>query len=271
MQFGIEVVPFGPYSDPRPVVELAQAAEAAGWEAITLWDHVLFPYGAGDPWVTLAAVAASTRTLKLCTDVSPLPRYAPHVLARTLIALDHLSHGRVILGAGAGVDFDFTPFDASSTPKTRAAMLDESLEILGGFLAGRPVTFHGAHYTVENTQLVPGPVQQPRIPVWIGGDSKPAYRRAARWDGWVIGTIDEQQTITLTPEQVAERVAAIRAHRKDDAPYAVAVTGATAPDDHALPRAYAAAGATWWFECLFASRGSHADMLARIKSGPPGA
>ena len=177
----------------------------------------------------------------------------------------------MILGAGAGVDFDFTPFDASSTPKTRAAMLDESLEILGGFLAGQPVTFHGARYTVENAQLVPGPVQKPRIPVWIGGDSKPAYRRAARWDGWVIGTIDEQQNITLTPEQVAERVAAIGAHRTDDAPFAVAVTGATAPDNHALPRAYAAAGATWWFECLFASRGSHADMRARIKAGPPGA
>ena len=251
MQFGIEVVPFGPYSDPRPVVELAQAAEAAGWEAITLWDHVLFPYGTGDPWVTLAAVAATTRKIKLCTDVSPLPRYAPQALARTLIALDHLSQGRVILGAGAGVDFDFTPFDASSTPKTRAAMLDESLAILSGFLAGQPVTFHGAHYTVENAQLVPGPVQ-PRIPVWIGGDSKPAYRRAARWDGWVIGTIDEQQNITMTPEQIGDRVAAIGAHRTDDASFAFAV-----------------AGATWWFECLFASRGSHADMLARIKAGPP--
>ena len=52
-------------------------------------------------------------------------------------------------------------------------------------------------------------------------------------------------------------------------PFAFAVTGATAPGDDALPRAYADAGATWWFECLFASRGSHADMLARINAGPP--
>jgi alkanesulfonate monooxygenase SsuD/methylene tetrahydromethanopterin reductase-like flavin-dependent oxidoreductase (luciferase family) len=49
MHFGIEVVPFGEYSDPRPVVALARAAEDAGWEAISLWDHVVFPYGAGDP------------------------------------------------------------------------------------------------------------------------------------------------------------------------------------------------------------------------------
>ncbi len=269
MHYGIEVVPFGPYSDPRLVVELAQAAEAAGWEAITLWDHVLFPYGTGDPWITLAAVATATRTLKLCTDVSPLPRYSPHVLARTLIALDILSQGRVILGAGAGVDFDFTPVDPATSPKRRAEILDESLDILAHLLAGEALTYHGQHFTFENVQLVPGPVQRPRIPVWIGGDSKPDYRRAAKWDGWVIGTIDEQQNVTLTPEQVGERVAAIRHHRTSDAPFAVAVTGATAPGNDALPRAYAEAGATWWFECLFASRGSHAEMLARIAAGPP--
>lgn len=269
MHFGIEVVPFGPYSDPRAVVELAQAAEAAGWEAITLWDHVLFPYGTGDPWVTLAAVAAKTQRIKLCTDVSPLPRYSPHVLARTLIALDILSQGRVILGAGAGVDFDFTPVDPTSSPRRRAEILDESLEILAHLLAGEASSHQGQHFTFENVRLVPGPVQRPRIPLWIGGDSQPAYRRAAKWDGWVIGTIDEQQHITLTPAQVGERVAAIRHHRTSDAPFAVAVTGATAPGNDALPRAYADAGATWWFESLFASRGSHAEMLARIAAGPP--
>lgn len=269
MHFGIEVVPFGPYSDPRAVAELAQAAEAAGWEAITLWDHVLFPYGTGDPWVTLAAVAATTSRIKLCTGVSPLPRYGPHVLARTLIALDLLSQGRVVLGAGAGVDFDFTPVDPASTPKARAAILDESLEILAHLLAGEAITHQGEHFRFDHVQLVPGPVQRPRIPVWIGGDSQPAYRRAAQWDGWIIGTIDEQQTITLTPAQVGERVEAIHRHRTNDAPFAVAVAGATAPGNAALPRAYADVGATWWFESLFASRGSHAELLARIEAGPP--
>jgi alkanesulfonate monooxygenase SsuD/methylene tetrahydromethanopterin reductase-like flavin-dependent oxidoreductase (luciferase family) len=68
-------------------VRLAQAAEAAGWEAIAIWDHLLFPYGAGDPWVTLAAVAQATSRLKLITAVAPLPRYRPHVLAHTLTAM----------------------------------------------------------------------------------------------------------------------------------------------------------------------------------------
>ena len=84
MHYGIEVVPFGDFSDPCQIVRLAQAAEASGWEGLWIWDHVLIPYGVADPWVTLSAVAASTRSIKLCAGVSPLPRYRPHLLARTL-------------------------------------------------------------------------------------------------------------------------------------------------------------------------------------------
>ena len=83
MQYGIEVVPFGDFADPRPMVQLAQAAEAAGWEALWLWDHVVFPYGAGDPWVTLAAIAAapsassSARALRRCPAIARICWPAP--------------------------------------------------------------------------------------------------------------------------------------------------------------------------------------------------
>lgn len=60
MRYGIEVVPVGYYSDPRAVVRVAEAAEAAGWDALSMWDHLVFPYGAGDPWVSLSAVAAAS-------------------------------------------------------------------------------------------------------------------------------------------------------------------------------------------------------------------
>ena len=202
MHYGIEVVPFGDYANPRRVMELAQAAEAAGWEAIALWDHLLFPYGTGDPWVRLAAVAAVTKKIKLCTGVAPLPRYKPQLLARTLVGLDLLSDGRVVFGAGAGVDFDFTPFGEATGAKTRAAMLDEGLVFLTGLLSGQPLTHHGRYYQADGAHLVPSPVQQPRIPVWIGGDSKAAYRRAAQWDGWIIGAVDEMQNITLPPNSL---------------------------------------------------------------------
>jgi alkanesulfonate monooxygenase SsuD/methylene tetrahydromethanopterin reductase-like flavin-dependent oxidoreductase (luciferase family) len=271
MQFGIEVVPFGEYSNPRAVVELAQAAEAAGWEGIWIWDHVLFPYGAGDPWITLAAVATATARIRLVTGVAPLPRYRPHLLARTLTALDILSQGRLIFGTGAGVDFDFTPFGEAADARTRAAMLDEGLDLLAGLLSGEETTHQGSHYTAQGVRLVPSPLRQPRIPVWIGGDSRAALRRAARWDGWIIGTIDEQQRITKPPEHLARQVASIRRQRADDSPFDVAVDGTSAAgDDGALAREYADAGATWWFEGIFGSRGSHAEMLQRIHAGPPG-
>jgi len=269
MHYGIEVVPFGDYANPRRVMELAQAAEAAGWEAIALWDHLLFPYGTGDPWVTLAAVAAVTKKIKLCTGVAPLPRYKPQLLARTLVGLDLLSDGRVVFGAGAGVDFDFTPFGEATGAKTRAAMLDEGLVFLTGLLSGQPLTHHGRYYQADGAHLVPSPVQQPRIPVWIGGDSKAAYRRAAQWDGWIIGAVDEMQNITLPPEQLAARVQTILDQRTVDAPFDVAVDGCTQPNGGALVAEYAAAGATWWFEAIFGTRGSHEELLQRIQAGPP--
>lgn len=71
MHYGIEVVPFGHFGDPKAVIEFARAAEEAGWEGIWVWDHILFPYGVGDPWVILSAVAASTEKLKIITGVSP--------------------------------------------------------------------------------------------------------------------------------------------------------------------------------------------------------
>src|SRR5512136_2793402 len=149
MHYGIEVVPFGDFSDPRQIVSLAQAAEAAGWEGLWIWDHVLMPYGVGDPWITLAAVAACTRSIKLCTGVSPLPRYRPHLLARMLTALDLLSEGRLIFGTGLGIAPDFFPFGESSDDKTRAAMLDEGLSLLTKYLSGEVVTHHGKFYTSE--------------------------------------------------------------------------------------------------------------------------
>jgi alkanesulfonate monooxygenase SsuD/methylene tetrahydromethanopterin reductase-like flavin-dependent oxidoreductase (luciferase family) len=210
-----------------------------------------------------------TERIKLCTGVAPLPRYKPQVLARTLVGLDLLSEGRVIFGTGAGVDFDFAPFGEATDAKTRAGMLDEGLAILSGLTSGQTVTFEGSYYQVQGVQLVPSAVQQPRIPIWIGGDSKAAYRRAAQWDGWIIGTVDEMQNIVMPPGQLAEKVAAILSHRTSSAPFAIAVDGCTQPDDGALVGEYAAAGATWWFEAIFGTRGSHAEMLQRIKAGPP--
>lgn len=270
MRFGLEVIPFGEFSNPHTVVQVAQAAEAAGWEGIWVWDHLVFPWPVGDPWVTLSAVATATSRLKLVTGVSPLPRYRPHLLARMLTALDILSEGRVIFGTGLGIPSDFVPFGEPEDAKVRAAMADEGLALLAQFWSGAEVSHHGQFYTAEGVRLQPAPVQQPRIPIWIGGDSTAALRRAAQWDGWIIGVINEQGEVTKPPRQLAAQVDYIRQHRPSNAPFEVAIDGVSAAGEgSALAREYADAGATWWFEGIYGSRGSLAELLARVKAGPP--
>jgi alkanesulfonate monooxygenase SsuD/methylene tetrahydromethanopterin reductase-like flavin-dependent oxidoreductase (luciferase family) len=270
MRFGLEVIPFGEFSNPRTVVEVAQVAEAAGWEGIWVWDHLVFPWPVGDPWVTLSAVATATSRLKLVTGVAPLPRYRPHLLARMLTALDVLSEGRVIFGTGLGIPSDYSPFGEPVDARVRAAMVDEGLSLLAQFWSGAEVSHHGQFYAAEWVRLLPEPVQRPRIPIWIGGDSKAALRRAAQWDGWIIGVIDEQGAITKPPHHLAGQVEYIREHRSDNAPFEVAIDGVSvAGDGDALVREYAAAGATWWFEAIHGSRGSLEELLARVKAGPP--
>jgi len=82
----------------------------------------------GGPWISLATVAAATKKLKLCTGISPLPRYSPHLLARLLTSLDLLSQGRIIFESGLGVPSDFISFGKSGNDKTRAEMAEEGLD-----------------------------------------------------------------------------------------------------------------------------------------------
>ena len=274
MRYGIVITNLGDYADPRAVVGLARVAEENGWDGMFVWDHLAFAWGvpSGDPWVILSAIAASTARLKLGTAVTPLARRRPQVVANALATLDLLSGGRLIFGAGlGGVGEEFSAFGEAAGTKGRAAMLDEGLSVLDGLLSGEEVSHHGEHYTVEGVKLAPLPVQRPRIPIWIGGESPAALRRAARWDGWLAPATSPDGTPTMakTPDQIAEMVAAIYSRRVIDAPFEVAVDGYTEPDDR-LPRAYEGAGATWWLESIHGMRGCIEEMMARVRAGPPG-
>ncbi|MBU7024490.1 MAG: LLM class flavin-dependent oxidoreductase [Theionarchaea archaeon] len=270
MHYGIEVVPFGQFGDPTVMIEIARKAEEAGWEGIWVWDHILFPYSVGDPWVILSAVAASTERLKIVTGVSPLPRYSVQVLSRLLTSLDILSRGRVIFGTGLGIDSEFSQFGEPGDPRVRAAMLDEGLELLVRLWSGEPVTHEGTYYTVRDVTVVPTPLQTP-IRIWIGGESKAALRRAAHWDGWIIGTINEKCEIIRSPEMLAEEITYIQKYRTSDNLFDVAIDGVSEPGerDSELVHQYEDAGATWWFEGIFGLRGSKEEMLNRISAGPP--
>jgi alkanesulfonate monooxygenase SsuD/methylene tetrahydromethanopterin reductase-like flavin-dependent oxidoreductase (luciferase family) len=274
MRYGIVTANLGEYADPRVAVRLARVAEAAGWEAFFVWDHLGFVRSvpSGDPWIILSAVAASTTRLKLGLAVTPLARRRPQVVANAVASLDLLSGGRMVFGAGlGGVPEEFTAFGEPGDAKRRAAMLDEGLQILDRLWSGETVTHHGQNYAVQGVSLSPQPLQRPRIPVWIGGESPPALRRAARWDGWLAPATSHDGTPTMAkdPERIAEMVAEIGRHRTTDTPFEVAIDGYSEPGDPKLPHAYEAAGATWWLESINDVRGPLDETMARVRVGPP--
>jgi alkanesulfonate monooxygenase SsuD/methylene tetrahydromethanopterin reductase-like flavin-dependent oxidoreductase (luciferase family) len=274
MRYGVEVVNQGVFADPRRAVELAVAAEAAGWEALFVWDHLAFAWASSssDAYVTLAGVAQATKRLRLGAEITPLARRRPHVIAHQLATLDLLSEGRVTFCAGlGGRPAEFERFGEDADPKVRAAKLDEGLAIVGGLWSGRPTTLSGEYYRAEDVTLAPTPVQRPRIPIWIGGDSRPALRRAARWDGWITTGVFHGE-VSTSPEEIATSLAYVREHRVADEPFDVAVTGRTlGAADTSWPRELAEAGATWWLESLDPEERDPSALLARLAEGPPGA
>ncbi|NUR27478.1 MAG: TIGR03619 family F420-dependent LLM class oxidoreductase, partial [Catenulispora sp.] len=283
MRYGIDVCTLGEFADPGRVVEVAVAAEAAGWEALFVWDHLAFAWGvpSADPWVTLSAVAQATTRIRLGTAVTALPRRRPVVVANAVATLDRLSGGRFVFGAGlGGVAAEFAAFDDPADTPTRAARLDEGLDLLTALWTGERVDHHGLHYTVDNVALAPRPVQE-RVPVWIGGHSSGAMRRAAQWDGWIAGGDDEDGNMVMSPAKVAEHVQRLRRLRGDAdpsgaadpvgaaEPFEVALVGVSEPDDAVMVRAYADAGVTWWLEHIHGRRDTYERLLARVAAGPP--
>src|SRR5687768_4408332 len=173
MKFGIFLPPFGPFGDPRLLVELAESAEAAGWDGFFLWDHLMHRVDGDymDAWLVLAAIAARTQRLRLGPMVTPLPRRRPWKVAREAVTLDHLSGGRAGLGAGIGTDHsgEFSAVTGEAlTDDHRAELLDEGLEIITRLWTGEHVMFTGHHRVVTDVQFLPRPVQQPRVPIWCG-------------------------------------------------------------------------------------------------------
>ncbi len=267
MRYGLSAANFGTYAEPARVAELAATAEGAGWDGLFLWDHLAFAWGppAGDPWLLLAAAAHATERLRLGTYVTPVTRRRPHVLAVTVATLDRLSGGRVVFGAGlGGNEREFAAFGEETDERVRAEQLDEALDLLRRWWRGEQVTHSGPHYVVHGVALAPLPLQQP-LPIWIGGNAPRPLRRAARYDGWAANS-SHHDRMTLTPDDVAERLATIEELRGGLDGFDVVVQGLS---DLADPAAYGEAGATWWLENVHDVRGPFDEMLALVASGPP--
>lgn len=254
---------FDELADPRVIARLAAEAEEAGWHGMFVWDHLRWREPVrevADPWIALAAIAAATERLRLGPMVTPLARRRPAKLARETATLDLLSDGRLILGAGLGSDRFGAEFSATGEQlddRVRAAMLDESLDILTAAWSGEPVHHHGEHYTVDDIRFLPRPVQRPGVPVWIAGfpgKIKP-LRRAARYDGFFPVNLDH-------PDQIAEIADTLR---PDPAkPYDIAVALEPGTD----PAPYAKAGATWWLTDFDPEAVSLDQVRGVLREGP---
>ena len=172
MRYGMTLPPFGAFADPRYLIDLAQAAEAAGWDAFFLWDTVIHDehgYAIAEPWSALAAIAAVTKRLRLGVMLTPLPRRRPWQVARQVLTLDHLSNGRVIFGAGlGGALHDFDRFGEETDAKVRGAKLDEGLQIVRGLWSGERTSFVGKHYTLAPVQFARHPPSNRTSPFGLG-------------------------------------------------------------------------------------------------------
>jgi probable F420-dependent oxidoreductase len=165
---------------------LCVAAEGAGFDFVSLTHHAFSPEcETSAPFVILGAIAARTTRLRLATVIYILPLYHPVAVAEQVATLDMISNGRVILGIGIGYrDYEYQGLGLD--PRQRGSRADESLTVLrNGWTTGR-FNHQGQHFIIPDLPAVPMPVQKPHPPIWVGGLSEPALKRAARLgEGWI--------------------------------------------------------------------------------------
>ncbi|MFQ5682366.1 MAG: LLM class F420-dependent oxidoreductase [Candidatus Binatia bacterium] len=203
MQFGIALPHFGPTAGLDAIVKVAEKAEELGFDSVWTLDRLLWPlqptsrYPGNprgelspvmqttyDPLTVLAFVAARTRKVRLGTSVLVASFRSPVVLAKMVATLDVLSGGRFILGLGAGWSSDeFTAVNQCMTD--RHERMDEFLKLLKLLWTEAEPCFEGKFYRIPRSIFLPKPVQKPHPPIWLGGNSRPALRRAALFgNGW---------------------------------------------------------------------------------------
>jgi probable F420-dependent oxidoreductase len=171
--------------DPGRYRELAQAAEELGYDSIWAGDHLSFRNPLLDVVVALATFAAVTERITLGAGIVLLPLRHPSVVAKEFASLDYLSGGRVILGVGVGgeggKDFEAVGVD----PRERGARTNEAMQALRALFAP-PASFSGRFFSFDRIDIAPGPTRPGGPPLWVGGGSEAAIRRAATLgDGWM--------------------------------------------------------------------------------------
>lgn len=213
------------FSSVSHLTAIAPVADTHGWHAMSFSDHVVnpekintpYPYTEDgsrrwqaftdwpDPWVTIGALAAITKNLRFTNNVFVLPMRNPYLVAKAISTAAVISNNRITPAFGVGWSSD--EFELMQQDfKTRGRRTNEMIEIMRLLWSGEMVSYQGEHYQFPPMEMNPAPSAP--IPIWIGGISEPAMRRAARLaDGWVS---DLQSSV-----EIIESIAAIREWRRE--------------------------------------------------------
>jgi probable F420-dependent oxidoreductase len=273
------------------VAELARGAEAAGFDAVSVTDHPFPParfvasggHHSLDPFVALSFAAAATRRVQLLTHVLVLPYRNPFLVAKAAASLDALCEGRLLLGVAAGyLEGEFAALGADFAGRNDAT--DEALLALRAAWRGEPVAFSGRGFRADGNVQLPRPVRDGGPPLWVGGNSRRAIRRAVeRAEGWLpfpaparmagfvrtaaLETLDDLRARVEYAREHAARIGRTAPLDVCLVPFGFAM-GARGEDAarlaDALP-AYEAAGVTWLALSVAAdSRGAWLERAARL-------
>ena len=227
--FGCSLPSRGPMASPEALRSLAQRAEDLSFDSVWVSDHIIlprhvesfYPYSADgvatfqpdqpyyDAIATLNFLAGCTQNLRLGTHVLIIPYRNPVLTAKMLATLDVLSGGRVILGVGVGwMEEEFQALGLDTFAQ-RGAVTNEYLRLFKELWTKEEPEFQGEYYQLSGVGFLPKPVQQPHPPIWIGGHTGPAIRRAAELgDGWM--PIGLRPPAILEPEELAGKIARLR-------------------------------------------------------------
>jgi probable F420-dependent oxidoreductase len=197
---------------PDAVAGFARAAEESGFHALGFTDHPAPSgnwvraggEGSADPFSSLGFCAAVTSTIRLLTFVLVLPYRNPFLAAHQLATLDHLSGGRLVIGAGTGY-LKSEMLALGVEPDRRLVDFDRAWELMTQAWAGGDVVADGPGVSTRGTLMQPLPLQQPHPPLWVHGNSRFGRERAARLgQGWLVIMGDEQQAATIRTRRIAD-------------------------------------------------------------------
>lgn len=179
--------------------EAAAIADSGGYECLWVGDHLLWHAPILDAFVSLGVLAGHTNRVRIGTNILQLVLRPPVVTAEAFATLDYLTNGRTILGVGVGGEYQPEWDAAGVSPRERGARTDEALRMLTAHWAGERLS--GEFYEAPGVPLQPAPVKP--IPIWIGGRSEAALKRASQWNGYIGYLVSAKRFETIHGQLVA--------------------------------------------------------------------